>query len=37
MGVSLLWDVLRFDFIYGGDADRSAIFFSVRPDFWHML
>jgi hypothetical protein len=37
IGVSLLWDVLRFDYIYGGDADRSAIFFSVRPDFWHML
>ena len=37
IGVSLLWDVLRFDYIFGGDADRSAIFFSVRPDFWHML
>lgn len=34
VGVGLLWDVIRIDFVKG---DRWQTIFSVKPDFWDML
>ncbi|MEX2282415.1 MAG: hypothetical protein WEE89_08020 [Gemmatimonadota bacterium] len=37
LGVGLLWDVLRLDYVFAGQKHGYRFFFSVRPDFWHML
>jgi hypothetical protein len=36
-GVSLLWDVLRFDVVRGSQSRDTRFYFSVRKDLWDML